>query len=210
MGNAIFYYNGLILVLRGGDEHRNLKLSQFKIKTVPHPQFPSQETECLVYTEHGSKNYPGDSKQLNLDNRVITQYAKPHLGDRCHIQLLKKYFSKLPQTALEKDFFYWRPKRCLVSGLLPEGPWYVYVFKSKLKEMFKIAGLSIHNLRATGISRLYSARVPEKLIMERSGHLSKEGLRGYEQTSAQQEEKAVSDLLTSSASCYSESLQNQG
>ena len=97
--NAVFYYNGLNLVLRGGDEHRNLKLSQFKIKTVPHPQFPSQETECVVYTEHGSKNRSGGSKQLNLDNKVITQYAKPHLGNRCHIQLLKKYFSKLPQTA---------------------------------------------------------------------------------------------------------------
>ena len=106
-----------------------------------------------------------------------------------------------------------------MSGLLPEGPWYDNqpvchnVLKSKLKEMFKIAGLNIegktnHSLRATGISRLYSAGVPEKLIMQRSGHLSKEGLRGYERTSAQQE-KAVSDLLTSSASCYSESLQNQ-
>ena len=55
-----------------------------------------------------------------------------------------------------------------------------------MKEIFELAGLkseavSNHSLRATGISRLYAAGVPDKLIMERSGHLSTEGVHSYKQ-----------------------------
>ena len=53
-----------------------------------------------------------------------------------------------------------------------------------LREIFISANLnpdskSNHSLRATSISRMYHAKVPEKQIMERSGHLSKEGVRAY-------------------------------
>ena len=67
------------------------------------------------------------------------------------------------------------------------------------------ADKSNHSLCATSISRLYSAGVPEKLIMERSGHLSKEGVRGYERNSEQQD-KAMSDLLSDPKATYAESL----
>lgn len=40
--NAVFYHNGLNLTLRGGDEHRCLKLSQMVIKLVPDPDDPSK------------------------------------------------------------------------------------------------------------------------------------------------------------------------
>ena len=49
-----FYYNGLNLILCGGDEHRALKISQFEIQTVQDPNDPSLMTNCLVYTVHGS------------------------------------------------------------------------------------------------------------------------------------------------------------
>ena len=52
-----------------------------------------------------------------------------------------------------------------------------------------------HSLRATAISRLFVNRVPEKIIMEQSGHLSKEGVRSYERTTAAQQ-KDVSDSLS--------------
>ena len=61
------------------------------------------------------------------------------------------------------------------------------MLKKKLKDMFVSAGLtedinsiSNHSLRATGISCLYENRVPEKLIMEHSGHLSMSGIRLYD------------------------------
>ena len=72
---------------------------------------------------------------------------------------------------------------------------------SKLKTMLQMASLtterkSNHSLRATSISRMFQAKVPEKIIMERSGHLTKEGVRSYECTTNDQT-KEVSDKLAS-------------
>ena len=52
---------------------------------------------------------------------------------------------------------------------------------------------SNHSLRATSISRLYNASVPEKTIMEKPGHLSK-GLRLYEHTLIQQKQEVCTTL----------------
>ena len=38
--NAVFFYSGMFLILRGGEERRKLKLSQFKFSTVPDPKHP--------------------------------------------------------------------------------------------------------------------------------------------------------------------------
>ena len=69
--------------------------------------------------------------------------------------------------------------------------------------MFVAAGLDCegshnHSLQATGISQLYNSGVAEKLIMERSGHLSIEGIRLYERTSDEQHQQ-VSNVLSSSS-----------
>ena len=56
-------------------------------------------------------------------------------------------------------------------------------------------GKSNHSLRATSISRMYHAKVPEKQIMERSGHLSKEGVRSYERTSTEQIQSICKTLV---------------
>ena len=53
---------------------------------------------------------------------------------------------------------------------------------------------SNHSLRATAISRLYQGHVPEKLIMERSGHLTRDGLGSYECTTPAQE-KSLCNIL---------------
>ena len=77
--NAVFYYCGLHLCLRGGDEHRNLKLSQFVIRTVENPTASNESIKCLVYTEHGSKNRPGSMHHVHLSNKEVVHYAKIHL-----------------------------------------------------------------------------------------------------------------------------------
>ena len=47
--NVVFYYHGLNFMLRSGDEHRDLKISQLALRRVPSPDNPSAMTECLVY-----------------------------------------------------------------------------------------------------------------------------------------------------------------
>ena len=64
------------------------------------------------------------------------------------------------------------------------------VGKNKLAELMKTmaarAGLqkplTNHSLRAYGVTKMFQAKVPEKLIMERSGHRSTDGVCQYERT----------------------------
>ena len=85
-------------------------------------------------------------------------------------------------------------------------PWYSNrpighnALESFLKDIPKEAGIdhsnrSDHSLRATSISRMYQKQIPEKLIMERSGHLSTEGMMSYQRTTAAQQ-KAVCNALS--------------
>ena len=64
--NAVFFYNGMYLILCGGEEHRKQKLSQFKFSTVPDPKQTGVTTTCVIYTEHGSKIILGEPIRLIL------------------------------------------------------------------------------------------------------------------------------------------------
>ena len=121
---AVFYYNGLNFVLRGGEEHRCLKISQLKFRDVPDPEHPGKTIRCVDYTKHGSKNRPGGKHQLNQENKVVTQFANEGLGERCHVFLLELYLSKLPDTALLRDIFYMKPRVSLDSA---SDPWYMNI-----------------------------------------------------------------------------------
>ena len=67
--------------------------------------------------------------------------------------------------------------------------------------MCKEAGLAEkktnHSSRAAGVSQMFAANVPERLIQSRTGHRSLEALRLYERLSHEQQQ-AVSQILTSS------------
>ena len=58
-----------------------------------------------------------------------------------------------------------------------------------------VSGKTNHSLRATGATRLFPANIPEKLIMERTGHRSSEAVRKYERTSAAQHQQ-VSSIIS--------------
>ena len=179
----MFYYNGINFCLRGGAEHRDLHESQLDFGS---DSASGKPFEFVDYTEHGSKNRPGGRKQLNLDNKIVQQYAQPASGERCHVHLLKVYLSKLPPAVDQpRKAFYYKP---LTNCSPTDATWFSSVpvghntLKGMLKCIFVSAGLDNSNrsLRATLISRMYEANVAEKIIMERSGHISKDGVRSYE------------------------------
>lgn len=64
--------------------------------------------------------------------------------------------------------------------------------------MCKSAGIggfkTNHSLRATAVTRLYSSRVDEQLVMERTDHCSTEGIRTYKCTSSEQQEVVSSSI----------------
>ena len=121
---------------------------------------------------------------------------------------LDTYLGKLPPEAFEKDNFYVQP----VASFDVSKPWYTakVIGKNILGKMVKeicvdanIPGRKTnHSLRATGVSDLFQAGLPDKIIQERSGHLSMDGLRQYQRTTSEQEED-VSKVLASGCSYVS-------
>ncbi len=90
--------------LRGGVEHRDLRLSQLR-----------REKDGYTYTEHSSKNRAVGIAQLKLDNKSVFIAEVPEAGERCHCNLLDKYISKLPQEAINADLFYLQPLKRVVT-----------------------------------------------------------------------------------------------
>ena len=96
-----------------------------------------------------------------------------------------------------------RPK--LATPADPDSPWYEGIPVGKetlckmLANMCDKAGIprkTNHFLRATGVTEMFTANVPKKLIQSRTGHRTVEALRQYERPSYDQHQ-AVSNVLTS-------------
>ena len=92
----VLFYNVKCFCLRGGIEHRNLRLSQLKRFSNP---------DLYMYKEYASKNRLGGVVQLKMNHKSVTIVANPAAGHHCHIFLLDKYISKLPLDAVKKDLF---------------------------------------------------------------------------------------------------------
>jgi len=194
--NAVFFYNGKNFLLRGGAEHRSLKFSQLT------RSFNADGSLHFTYTENSSKNRCGGFNQLNVKNKVVHQYQDLRAGDRCHTYLLHLYISKVPEKAIQEDVFYVRP--LAKAPCDPFAPWFMSTPIGKntlgkmLATMYADADISghktNHSLRAYGTTQLFRAGIPEKVIQDRSGHRSLEGLRKYERISDKQKQEACKAL----------------
>lgn len=190
--NAAFYVVGKMFCLRGGQEHRFLKLSQIK-----------RTDDKYTYYENVSKNRNGSYKQLHVRSKTVPLYPNPDLGDRCPVLILDKYISKLPQSARDKDIFYARPLEKMPTD--ENAPWYSpvpigkHTLQTMVKRMCKEANIkgakTNHSLRATAATQMFAQGAPEKVIQERTGHRSLDGLRTYERSSESQH-RALSTLLS--------------
>ena len=82
---------------------------------------------------------------MSIEGKTVCSHANPNAGDRCHVQILDKYynFDKLPEEAFSKDVFYLRP----LKNWTPDSVWYMLVpvgkntLSSMVPKMFKSAGL---------------------------------------------------------------------
>ena len=143
-------------MLRGGQEHRDLRISQFTRLTHP---------DCYTYTENYSTNRAGGLAQLRIEHKKVPIYMNAEAGDRCHVKLLDFNLSKLPSTAKERDIFYWLPLTEAPSD--PKKPWFTSspcgknTLSKMVKEMLQEAGVTEKktnpSLRAAGVSQLFEA-----------------------------------------------------
>ena len=96
-----FFLNGRNFCLRGGVEHRDLKLSQLKREVV---QVNGTPKVCYMYIRYVSKNRSGGLKQLKMENKIVRQYESERI-DRYHVLLLDKYIQHLSSEATKKMYF---------------------------------------------------------------------------------------------------------
>ncbi len=184
--NAIFFLNGKSFALRGISEQYNLKVSQLQRETNP---------DRYVYVEHGFKNRSGGIADYKVPNKQVPIYANPIAGPRCHVYILDMYLQKLPSNAKINDIFYMRP----LSFILPNNssPWYhgkQRLGKNSIgrmvSQMCENAGLpkrTDHSLRATCVTQLFEAGVPNNIIQARTGHRTLSSLHLYERISDHQQ-----------------------
>lgn len=194
--NAAFLIVGKMFSLRGGQELRELKLSQIVRHSNP---------DRYEYRENVSKTRSGTFKKLHVPSKVVSLYTCPDAGNKCPVFVLDLYISKLPPEATAQDIFFFRPldKSPVDTSL----PWYLgsqpvgkNTLDLKLRKMCSLAGIqggpiSNHSLRATSATQMFEMGVPEKLIKERTGHKSLEALRTYERNNDKQH-KVISDILS--------------
>ena len=92
--STVFFYNGKNFCLRGGIEHRNLKISQLQRESV---MIDGKSMGSYVYCEHGSKNSQGGFASLSLQNKIVRQHKST--SPRCHVKILDKYLALIPLDA---------------------------------------------------------------------------------------------------------------
>ena len=85
-----FYLNGINICLGGGQQHRQLKLSQLQ-----------RGKNYWKYVENGSKSFRGGTADLLRENKVVYQLPGT-CSSTCHMKLLNMYTAKLPDEAKSK------------------------------------------------------------------------------------------------------------
>ena len=200
--HMVIYILGVHFMLRGHREHLELR------RPGCNPQInvvrDSQGKECLKYVEDPEqKNRRGGIECKKNPKQVCVYPAKDPI--RCPMRLYKKYCNLLPLKTSVKTL-YLRPLHCpkprvwygdqaygvkwvstvvrdLVAGLVPEGAKYTN-----------------HSLRATAITRMADAGVPDAMIKSKSGHASDSSANLYKRPTEGGMEQASCAVSSSSVS----------
>ena len=180
-------------MLRGGEEHYNLKISQIQRFDSPPP---------YEYTELVPKNHSGSLISYQLKNKVVPVLQDESLGNQCHVYVLDLYLSKIPSSARAQDVFYLRPKPVDMED---DNPWYSsqQIGRNHISQLLKkiCSGAGVqnrytnHSLRATGATLHFQSGTAKNVSMERSGHRSTDVVRQCERVS-QDQHIAAQAILT--------------
>ncbi|XP_060572537.1 uncharacterized protein KIAA1958-like [Ruditapes philippinarum] len=190
---TIFWTIGVNFGLRGGDEHRNLTLENFKILQ------DQDEVFYLEYCESVSKTYKGGIKHRQIDPHKARAYEIKG-SKRCPVTLFQQYLLKLNPNYSHSAFYFnplVKPMDDVWYSLTPVGH---NKLKDFVKTIMKTAGFegyfTNHSLRAATATRLFQENIPEQLIMEQTGNRSN-ALFSYKRSSDQQK-RLVSNVLQGS------------
>ncbi|XP_053400041.1 zinc finger MYM-type protein 2-like [Mercenaria mercenaria] len=167
--NTMFWIIRIYFGLRGGQEHSNLALNNFKIGC------DTDGRRFLQYTETMPKTN-SRLKYRRVNPHCAKAYELIENPARCPVAIFQKYTSKLHPSSNPKKFYY----NPIINGGL-RGPWFTLVavghrqLNQVVKTIMHDAGYEGHytnnSLRVTA-TRLTNAEVPDQLIMAQTGQCS--------------------------------------
>lgn len=176
---TLLFYTGLNFALRGGTEHTNLILKNFT----------ENQDGSVTYNEFQSKNNTPGLKAINKESKSVTCFPNLENQERSLPHLLKIYKSHRPVNITESKF-YLRPLPKPKSDI-----WYsiqcvgIHKIETMVKDLMQKAEIdgyfTMHSLRASAATRLYSNNIEEQKISEITGHRSS-AIRAYKRTSNSQ------------------------
>lgn len=191
---AVFFVIGVQFGIRGGREHRNLTIDNFRFLT------DGDGHEYLEYQECITKTNQGGIKHRKVERHSARAYAQPG-NDRCPLSLVSKYISLCPMENLRSSFYLkplQKPKADQWYGKQPVGH---NMLSAMVSNMMKDAGITgnftNHSLRVTTVTRLFQNNVDTKLITKQTGHRS-DAVERYKRISDVQRME-VSSLLCSTS-----------
>ncbi|CAG2243750.1 unnamed protein product [Mytilus edulis] len=203
--DTMVYLNGIHFALRGGKEHRNLRLN--KNPQITGPFIDSElNKRYILYKEDISKTNSGGMKDKKYTPKTVKAYENIEYPDRC----FEKYKRLCPKD--EVDAFYFKP---LVNFTTDQ--WFCKVpvghntLQKTVKRLCTAVGLegkrTNHSLRASTATRLYQAGVEEQLICHRSN-----AVRSYKRTANFQQNESSEILYgkkQKTTTCTETKLQSQ-
>ena len=193
--DTMLFLCGIHFALRSGQEHCNLRLSQFEV------QNSEEGSDCLIYTENTSKNNQGGLAHRKIKQKMVTCYANEDNPQRCLVRLFQVFVGHRPAEC--DDAFYLtplkKPKGELWYSKMPVGHNTLSKTIGRLCTAANISGFKTnHSLRVTTATRLFNSGVDEQLIMSHTGHRSVDGVRSYKRESEAQK-RSISTVLNSAS-----------
>ena len=184
--HTLVYMVGLYFALRSGSEHRRLRYVPAQIQLIEKPH----SRPYLIYQEDISKTNQGGLHSRTKQPKEVIHYANTKNPERCFIHIYKTYMSRCPSDRPAGAFYLQplsKPKSDTWFSKVPCG------HNTLQKIVPKLLGL-VGILPPIAATRLFEGGVDEQLIMSRTGHSSREGVRAYKRTSTKLSE-VTSDVL---------------
>ena len=185
--NTVYFYNGKLFGLRAA-EHRSLRLRDITIGS-----------NFLHFRENISKTFHGGIKDLKKKPKDIKHFCHKEGEEgheHCLIVIYSKYYDMAVNlgTSVRENAFYFHPHSTKLA--LKKSVIGIHSLNKILPSLCEAIGAprkTAHCLRVTCASSLFQNNVEEKLIRERTGHVSN-AIFQYEKSSNEQQEN-VSSIL---------------
>ena len=187
--NTVYFYNGKLFGLRAS-EHRNISLGNIRVFD-----------DFIKFEENVSKTFHGGICDLKYVPRSVTHICHPkgQSHERCLVEIYRLYIGLCETFGKDISAFYFKPNPQKLGFY--KTPMGINSLNKILPDLCSAVGIkkkTAHCLRVTCASRLFQSNVDEKLIRERTAHVSN-ALFKYEKASEDQA-KRVSNILSADQS----------